>query len=250
MASESSTVFIVDGDCAAQASVQSLIAPMGVKAERFSSAEEFLQSCDGSQSGCLVTELRLPGMGGLELQKVLRARDMTLPTIVVTDCADVPAAVESMQLGAFTLLEKPWRDLVLWDQIQRALAVEAQLREARRRKLDQRSRIDSLTRQERQIMDMMAAGQPNKRISSQLDLSLRTVEARRKDIYRKIGARSIAELVRFVCEAERFPSSDGLLREVSSGLNCVCHAMQRNNRADDVKADNPSAADDGRGARR
>lgn len=201
--SECSTVFIVDSDHAVHESVQSLVSPMGVAVERFSSAEELLQSFDGSQLGCLVTELRLSGMGGLELLRVLAARDMPLPTTVLTDCADVPATVEAMRLGASTVLEKPCRDLVLWDEIRRSLEVEPQFRKARRQKIDHRSRIESLTEQERQIMAMIVSGDPNKCISSRLDLSLRTIESRRKDIYSKTGTSCLAELVRFACEAEQ-----------------------------------------------
>ena len=132
--SETSVVFIVDGDDAANKALQSVLAPMGATVVRFLSAEDFLQYYDGSQSGCLVTELRLPGMGGLDLQRALRDGGNILPTIVFTDCADVPAAVESMRLGARTVLEKPCRNLVLWNEIRRGLDIESRFQRARRKR--------------------------------------------------------------------------------------------------------------------
>ena len=200
---QDSTVFVVDGDPATRDSVSALAAPMNIATAGYSSAEEFLNSYDGGKSGCLITTLRMVGMSGLELQQTLRDRNTPLPTIVLTAFADVQSAVEVMQLGAFTLLEKPCRDAQLWDAIRKALVLDAKQRALRERNLELCSRVESLTQRERQVMDMLVEGVPNKTIASRLQLSLRTIEMRRSDVYRKLGASSIAQLVSLVREAER-----------------------------------------------
>lgn len=203
MNTQAPTVFIVDNDQASRDSVRALVAPMGIATEDFASGEEFLERYTPEMPGCLVTDLRMTGMSGLELQQRVVDEEWSLPTIVLTGCADVPAAVELMQLGAVTVLEKPCRDMVLWDAIRKALAFEQELRVVRRKELELRAHVKLLSQQERHIMDMIVAGLPNKAIAIKLDLSLRTVEGRRKEVYRKMNAKSVAELVTKVKEVEQ-----------------------------------------------
>lgn len=201
MSTQEPIIFIVDDDHASRESVRALVASMGLATEDFPSAEEFLERYSPEMSGCLVTDLRMHGMSGLELQQRIVQQGWLLPTIILTGCADVPATVELMQLGAVTVLEKPCREMTLWDAIRKALALEQDQRVGRRKELEIRSRVQSLTAQEAQIMEMIVAGLPNKAIAIKLDISLRTVEGRRKEVFRKLSAKSVAELVTLVKDA-------------------------------------------------
>ena len=197
-----STVYIVDDDAASRASVQALVASMDVRSRVFASAEEFLQAYDPAEPGCLVTDLRMLGMSGVELLEKLRSRGINIPTIVLSAYADVPVTVKAMQLGAVTLLEKPCRQLELWDAIRKALQVENENRARQQRMRQLRERLAALTPQEVQVLDLISQGVPNKAIAHRVNVSLRTVEARRKSIFKKTGTRSVAELVRMIEEAK------------------------------------------------
>jgi len=195
------TVFVVDDDAAARESVRALVEPMGVHSELFASAEEFLKAYDPSRPGCLVTDLRLMGMSGLELLQKLADKNARFPVIVITGHADVPVAVQAMQHGAVTLLEKPCPELELWEAIRKALARDAETREREARRRAITERIACLTPEERAVMDRLIAGQINKVIASELGVSLRTVELRRHNVLRKMEADSLATLVRMVLQA-------------------------------------------------
>ena len=195
------TVFVVDDDLAVRQSVCALVKPMGVSTESFTSAEEFLDAYDRSRPGCLVTDLRMLGMSGLELQDKLAGMGITLPVIIVTAYADVPVAVCAMEKGAITLLEKPCRESDLWDAIRKALALDAERRQERARCRETQKRISQLTPDERQVMNLMIAGKPNKVIASELNLGVRTVELRRHHVFNKMHTESLAELVQLVVEA-------------------------------------------------
>lgn len=200
--SKQPTVFIVDDDQASRESVRALVASMNVQAQLFASAEEFLDAYDPATPGCLVTDLRMLGMSGVELLEQLRARGLQLPAIVMSAFADVPVAVRSMQLGALTLLEKPCRNTELWDAIRKALELDTQRRATEQRQRAIRERLESLSPQERDVLDMIMQGVPNKAIANRLEVSLRTVEARRKNVFQKTGTRTVAELVRLINELE------------------------------------------------
>lgn len=197
---EGTTVFVVDDDEASRDSVRCLVEPMGVAVELFPSAEEFLDAYDPSRPGCLVTDLRMLGMSGLDLQEELSRRGIRIPTIVMSGYADVPVTVRAMQQGALTLLEKPCRGMELWDAIQKALELnqKTHAENARRREIE--NRLQTLTEQEQQILEAIVEGTPNKAIANTLDVSLRTVEARRKCIFQKMKTHSVAELVQAVME--------------------------------------------------
>jgi len=196
------TVFVVDDDQQARKSVCALVRSMGVPAEAFASAEEFLEGYAEGFPGCLVTDVRMFGMSGLELQEELKRRNVMLPVIVLTAYARTPITVRAIKSGAVTLLEKPYADDDLWDAIRRALAEDASGRADHDRRREIRDRIAELTGAERKVMDMMVKGKPNKVIAARLDVSIRTVENRRREVFAKMKADSVAELVRMVIDAD------------------------------------------------
>ena len=194
--SENATVFIVDDDAAARESVVALVSFKGLTAKGFASAEEFLAQYDPAVPGCLVLDVRMPGMSGLHLQQVLRERGSTLPVVVITGYADVPMAVRAMQNGAVTFLEKPCQEQELWHGIERALNLEEAQQILRKQKTELEGRMATLTEDEVAVLSKLLEGLPNKRIAADLDIGLRTVELRRSNIMRKMEANSLPELVR------------------------------------------------------
>jgi len=195
------TVFVVDDDEQARMSVCALVRSMGLRAEAFSSAEEFLASYHEAPPGCLVVDVRMLGMSGLELQEELIRRGVLLPVIVLTAYPRTPVTVRAIKAGAVTLLEKPYDDDDLWDAIRRALAHDAARRSEHEHRQEIRRRAGQLAPAERQVMEMIVQGKLNKAIARQLDVSVRTVENRRREVFRKMQADSVAELVRLVIEA-------------------------------------------------
>lgn len=200
---ETGVVFVVDDDDASREAVALLVEEMGVQAESFASAEEFLEKYAGRRPACLVTDVRMLQMSGLELQEELERRGQAMATIVLTAYADTPVTVRAIKNGAITLLEKPCRDLELWDAIRAGLAEDRDnfQRDQQRQELIQR--VASLSPAEREVLDLIVAGEPNKAIATKLDVSVRTVEVRRQSLYAKMQADSVAELVRMVMEAKK-----------------------------------------------
>jgi FixJ family two-component response regulator len=196
MMNEKPTVFIVDDDQVARESVVEMVTFKGLSAKGFATAEEFLDQYDPAASGCLVLDVRMPGMSGLQLQQQLRERGSTLPVIVITGHADVPMAVRAMQNGAITFLEKPSQDQELWRSVEQALNVEESQAAVRKQKAELETRLASLTEDESAVLGKLMEGLPNKRIAADLDIGLRTVELRRSNIMRKMNAGSLPELVR------------------------------------------------------
>jgi len=195
-------VFIVDDDEAVRGSLRMLMRSVGLQAQALGSAPEFLEAYDRRQPGCLVLDVRMPGMSGLELQQQLNQRGATIPVIFISGHADVPMAVEAMQHGAFDFLQKPFRDQELLDRVQRALAHDAQSRASLDAGAQIRERIESLTPRERQVMQLVTHGKANKVVGAELGVSQRTVEIHRAHVMEKMHARSLAELVRMVLDAE------------------------------------------------
>jgi RNA polymerase sigma factor (sigma-70 family) len=196
------TVFVVDDHELARNSVCALVESMGLKAQAFASGEEFLAAYRAQQPGCLVTDVRMLGMSGIELQQQLAARGCKLPVIVITAHANTPLTVQAMKQGAVTLLEKPCSDNDLWDAIREALSRDEQQRSQAARREEIRQRLTELTPHEREVLDRIVAGKLNKSIARELKVSIRTVENRRHNIFQKLGADSVAELVRLVVDAE------------------------------------------------
>lgn len=190
------TVYVVDDDAAARESVLALVGLKGVRAQGFASAEEFLAQFGPQMTGCLVADVRMTGMSGLQLLQQLASRKSTLPAVVITGYADVPMAVKAMQAGAMTFLEKPCQDQELWQAIQQALDKEKSIQSLRRQKSEIESRLATLTEDETAVLRKLLEGLPNKRIAVDLDIGLRTVELRRSNIMKKMQAASLPELVR------------------------------------------------------
>jgi FixJ family two-component response regulator len=193
---DSPIVFIVDDDPAARDSLAAMLESKDVAVQTYASAEDFLEHFDRSRLGCLVADVRMTGLSGLELQERLAADGSDLPVIIVTGYGDIPSAVHAMRTGAVTFLEKPCREGELWENISKALQWHREHREEKATLEDIRGRLEELTPDERQVMALIVAGRPNKVIASELGIGLRTVELRRSNVMRKMRARSLAELVR------------------------------------------------------
>jgi FixJ family two-component response regulator len=191
-----STVFVVDDDEGARESVVALVRLKGLGAEAFSSAEDFLGQDDPSRKGCIVVDVRMAGMSGLDLLQKLKARKSSLPVVVITGFADVSMAVRAMQEGAVTFLEKPCQEQELWQAIQQALEIEQTQHAQRKQRMETEARLKTLTEDELEVFRRLLAGHANKRIASDLDIGLRTVELRRSNIMKKMQATSLPDLVR------------------------------------------------------
>ena len=199
------TVFVVDDDELMRTAVCALVRSTGIRAESFCSAEEFLDQHLDRRPGCLVTDVRMRGMSGLELLETLRERDVCLPVIVMTAYAETRTTVRALRGGAMTLLEKPFRDNELWDTIREALAKDAAHRAAYERRREVHDAVEQLTPTQRKVMDLIVVGKSNKRIAEELNIGIRTVETRRREVFEQMKAESVAELVRTVIEAKLEP---------------------------------------------
>ncbi|HNP63672.1 MAG TPA: response regulator transcription factor [Woeseiaceae bacterium] len=191
-----STVFIVDDDSAIRSAMQALMESVDLPHEIFASADDFLAKETRQRPGCLVLDIRMPGLGGLELQQELISRGNTLPIIFITGHGDVPMAVEAMQKGAVDFIQKPFRDQELLDRIRKALATDKKRREKRERVSQVADRLATLTKREREVFDLVVTGKPNKIIAYELDVSQRTVEIHRARVMEKMQAGSLADLVK------------------------------------------------------
>ena len=195
-AADKPTVFVVDDDPGIRAAMQALLGSVDLDCETFASADEFLDRVDRQRAGCLVLDIRMPGLGGLELQEALAGRGDTTPIIFITGHGDVPMAVEAMQKGAVDFIQKPFRDQELLDCIHEALKTDRRRRAERARRDEVAERIDRLTNREREVFELVVTGKPNKVIAWELGVSQRTVEIHRARVMEKMRARSLADLVR------------------------------------------------------
>jgi two-component system response regulator FixJ len=194
------TIFVVDDDAAVRDALKLLLRSVGQSVETFASAQEFLDAYSEDRPGCLVLDIRMPGMSGLELQQKLNERHSILPIIFITGHGDVPMAVEAMQAGAVDFIQKPFRDQDLIDRINQALEKDAANRAALGERNDIRRRLETLTPREREVLDLVVRGKANKVIAGDLKLSQRTVEIHRARVMEKMQASSLAHLVRMVLE--------------------------------------------------
>lgn len=197
-----STVFIVDDDTGVRASIRILLKSVGIGSTPLASAQEFLASYDSDQPGCLVLDIRMPGMSGLELQEELNRRGAIIPVIFISGHGDIPMAVEAMQRGAFDFLQKPFRDQELIDRVQRALQRDSESRATLEEHDRNRARLATLTAREREVIALLVQGMQNKVMAAELGLSQRTVEIHRAHIMDKLGVTSVAQLVRLVMDAK------------------------------------------------
>ena len=188
-------VYVIDDDEGVRKSLALLLNSMGVTAVCFSSALKFLNERHASMEGCLLVDVRMPEMSGLELQRVLNERDVTLPIIFITGHGDVSLAVRAMRAGAFDFIEKPFRDQELLERINQAFVANETRNAEVRAKAVISKRLELLTPREHEIMDRIVSGQANKLIALELGLSERTVEIHRAKVMAKMQASSLAELV-------------------------------------------------------
>ncbi len=188
-------IYIVDDDSAVRESLRWLLESAGHSVETFDSAATFLRTYRNDGPGCLLLDVRMPGMSGLELQETLRERGITTPIIIITGHGDVPMAVQAMKAGAVEFIEKPFNDQVLLDRIQQCVAMDRQRREDTAARSDILDRSDRLTPREREVLDAVVAGKPNKIIADDLNISIKTVEIHRARGMTKMEAGSLAELV-------------------------------------------------------
>ena len=196
MTETEAVVFIVDDDAPMRESLKNLLRSIGLRAELFASAQEFLQSKRPDSPGCLVLDVRLPGLSGLDLQRRTAEAGVDIPIIFITGYGDIPMSVRAMKAGAVEFLTKPFRDQDLLDAIQQALERDRKARDQRAAIESLRSRFESLTPREREVMVRVVAGLLNKQIGGDLGTSETTVKIHRHQVMEKMGAGSLPELVR------------------------------------------------------
>ena len=172
------TVFVVDDDEAVRDSMKWLVESVGLLVEIFESAQAFLAGYDPGRPGCLVLDVRMPGMSGLELQERLAEEDIGIPVIVMTGFGDVPTAVRAMKTGAVDFIEKPFNDQAMLDLIHDSLERDAEMRRERSVKAAARAQLEKLTQREREVMRLVVSGMSNKEIARELDIAPKTVETR------------------------------------------------------------------------
>jgi FixJ family two-component response regulator len=193
---QTGTVFIVDDDDAVRDSLDLLLTAEGFDVSSFESGDAFLEANPGDTTGCILLDIRMPGTSGIEVQDELVKRDSSLPIIFITGHGDVPMAVEAMHKGAFDFIQKPFHNEELMERVGQALAASIADQDINQRRQEARERYTTLTPREREVMDMVAQGAANKVIAMDLELSQRTVEIHRSRVMEKMGARSLAALVK------------------------------------------------------
>ncbi len=189
-------VYVIDDDAAIRRFLSSLITSVDLHVEVFDSARSFLGEYVGGSTGCVLLDIRMPGMSGLELQKEMTARSISLPVIFLTGHGDVQIAVNAMKDGAFDFIEKPFKNDLLLDSVQKAVAFGLSTDISRAEKVTLDNLLSHLTTRERQVMDMVVEGDTNKVIAGKFGISERTVENHRASMMKKMEARSLADLVK------------------------------------------------------
>jgi FixJ family two-component response regulator len=196
MVQERAVVFVIDDDPSMRLALEDLVSTVGLEVRAFAAPQEFLQSKPSDAPGCLVLDVRLPGMSGLTFQKELAKEGLELPVIFITGHGDIPMSVRAMKAGAVEFLTKPFHDQDLLDAIHAAIERDRKRRREAVRLAELRERFATLTERERQIMTLVVIGRANKQIAAELTLSEMTVKVHRGQVMRKMHARSLPELVR------------------------------------------------------
>ncbi len=189
------TVFLVDDDQAVRDAIELLLETAALRTEAYPSAEAFLDNCDPHRPGCLILDIRMPGISGIQLQEALAARDITLPVIFLTGHGTVPMSATAFRRGAIDFMEKPFDENLLLERIHEAIRRDQANRDVLARRAHSEERLASLTPREREVMWLIVAGRSNKEIAARLDLSHRTIETHRGRIMEKTGSCSLAELI-------------------------------------------------------
>jgi two-component system, LuxR family, response regulator FixJ len=188
-------IYIIDDDASVRDSLEALFSSVRLPTRTFASAEAFLEALDANARGCLLIDVRMPGMSGLQLQRVLVKRQIRLPVIMLTGHGDVPMAVQAMKAGATDFIQKPFSDQYLLDRVRECLKTDRQAVEILSERQRAAERIARLTPREHQVMELMIEGKQSKVISSALGISERTVDVHRHNVMKKTGTRSVAELI-------------------------------------------------------
>jgi FixJ family two-component response regulator len=196
MTSAGSMVFVVDDDPSVRRALSRLLKSAGLRAEAFASAEAFLVQALPDVPACVVLDVRMPGLDGLELQRTLAERDARLPIVFITGHGDIPMTVQAMKAGAVDFLPKPFNDQALLSAVRQALARDMAARRTGAELTELRQRAESLTRREREVMAMVTRGMLNKQAAHRLGVAEKTIKVHRAQVMRKMGADSLAELVR------------------------------------------------------
>lgn len=192
---EKATVFVIEDEPTVRQAVRNLSESMGLTVEEFDSAEEFLNAGPVESIGCIVADVRLRGMSGVELLEALSESGRKRPMVIITGYATTPTVVRAMRNGAVTVLDKPFDPNELWQAIREAIREDKLGRAKHIQILDLKERFSQLTDQERVVLRLIVSGYINKQISKYLDVSVRTVESRRQQIFRKTGAKNLGELM-------------------------------------------------------
>lgn len=190
------TVHVIDDDVAVRRFLEGLIKSVSLRVETYASAREFLDAFDPGAPGCIVLDIRMPGMSGLELQRELVARAISLPIIILTGHGDVQIAVQAMRAGAVDFIEKPFNNELLLDSVQKAVAESVDARDARVERGEIESRMHMLTPREHDVLNLIVMGETNKGVARRLGISEKTVEGHRAGVMAKMRAKSLANLVK------------------------------------------------------
>ncbi len=197
------TVFVVDDDEAIRDAIRFLMRTAKLNVETYESAEAFLEQYHSTWRGCLILDVRMPGMGGMELHTELLKRKIILPVLIITGHGDVPMAVQAMKSGVADFIEKPFKNDELLQKVKLCLELDAQQRLVEEQHSDVDHRLASLTPREREVMELLVQGKRNKVIAAQLGISSRTVEAHRSKIMEKMNVSSLSEVVRIAMEGAK-----------------------------------------------
>lgn len=195
MDSEKPTVFIVDDDQAVRDSLSMLVETVDLRPETFEDAQQFLDGYEQGRAGCLVVDVRMPGMNGLELQSRLASEGISIPVVIITGHGDVFMAVQALKAGAVDFIEKPFRDQDFLNSIQRAIAIDEKMRKEQSERDKVEAKLSQLTPREREVMELLVKGKSNKEVASDLEISRKTVDFHRVRILEKMGVDSLVELV-------------------------------------------------------
>jgi len=209
MEQSDATIFVIDDDERVRTALQRLLGSVNLRAETFATAHSFFQSCKASQSGCIVLDVRMPGLSGPEVQEQLEGRGIHLPVIIVTGHGDVTLCARMMKAGAADFLLKPINDQELIDAVHRAIARDGRMRQVRAQREDALRRVALLTPRERQVLSLVVTGKMNKHIASELGISEKTIKVHRAHVMEKLQAESVPDLVRLAQAAGIGLTPDG-----------------------------------------